>query len=56
MKKLSFRDPLSEVFLNDENNLENIEEINLELIPKYNLNDYKILEKTDNCYFLEKFS
>ena len=41
---------------NNENNLENIEEIILKLIPKYNLNNFKILDKMDNCYFLERLS
>ena len=41
---------------NKENNLENIEEVKLNIIPNYNLNNFKVLEKTDNCYFLERLS
>ena len=41
---------------NNENNLKNIEEINLKVVPKYNLNNFKILHKVDNCYFLERLS
>jgi len=41
---------------NNENNLESIEEITLKLTPRYNLNDFIVLERTDNCYFLEKLS
>ena len=41
---------------NNENNLESIEEITLKLTPRYNLNDFVVLERVDNCYFLEKLS
>jgi hypothetical protein len=41
---------------NNENNLEHIEEITLKLAPTYNLNNFKVLEKIDNCYFLERLS
>ena len=41
---------------NNENNLEDIEEITLKLISAYNLNNFKVLEKIDNCYFLERLS
>jgi len=40
----------------EENNLEHIEGITLKLISKYDLNNFKILEKADNCYFLERLS
>ena len=41
---------------NNENNLEDVEEITLKLISTYNLNNFKVLEKIDNCYFLERLS
>mgnify|MGYP000533613852 CR=1 FL=1 len=41
---------------NNENNLEHIEEITLKLTSSYNLNNFKVLEKIDNCYFLERLS
>jgi len=41
---------------NNENNLEDIEDITLKLTSKYNLNNFKVLEKIDNCYFLERLS
>ena len=41
---------------NNENNLQNIEEISLQLIPKYNLNNFKVLEHSNDCYFLERLS
>ena len=41
---------------NKKNNLEHIEEITLKLFPKYNLNNFKVLERVDNCYFLERLS
>ena len=41
---------------NNENNLEHIEEITLKVIPKYDLNNFKVLESIDNCYFLERLS
>ena len=41
---------------NNENNLEDVEEITLKLTPIYNLNNFKVLEKIDNCYFLERLS
>ena len=41
---------------NNENNLEHIEEITLKLTPTYSLYNFKVLEKIDNCYFLERFS
>ena len=41
---------------NNENNLEDVEEITLKLTSTYNLNNFKVLEKIDNCYFLERLS
>ena len=41
---------------NNENNLEDVEGITLKLTPTYNLNNFKVLEKIDNCYFLERLS
>ena len=41
---------------NNENNLEYIEDITLKVISKYNLDNFKVLEKVNNCYFLEKLS
>ena len=41
---------------NNENNLEDVEEITLKLTPTYNLSNFKVLEKIDNCYFLERLS
>ena len=40
----------------DENYLNKIEKIDLKIIPNYNLNNFKVLEKNNNCYFLEKLS
>ena len=40
----------------EENNLDHIEGITLKLISKYDLNNFKVLEKADNCYFLERLS
>ena len=42
--------------LDSENNLENIKEINLKVIPNYNLNNFRILERVKNCYFLERLN
>ena len=41
---------------NKENNLKNIEEIKLIVVPNYDLDNFRILEKVDNCYFLERLS
>jgi|TARA_B100002003_G_scaffold237691_1_gene255082 hypothetical protein len=41
---------------NKENNLKNIEEIKLIVIPNYDLDNFRILEKVYNCYFLERLS
>ena len=41
---------------NKENNLENIEKVKLILVPNYDLDNFRILEKVDNCYFLERLS
>ena len=54
-----FKIRLGKLFIeitNDENNLKNIKNITLKLNSIYNLNDYKVLEKIDNCYFLERLS
>ena len=39
-----------------ENSLENVEEITLKIIPNYNLDNFKVLERKNNCYFLEKLN
>ena len=41
---------------NKENSLKNIEEIKLIVVPNYDLDNFKILEKVENCYFLERLS
>ena len=41
---------------NKENNLKNIEEIKLIVVPNYDFDNFRILEKVDNCYFLERLS
>ena len=41
---------------NKENSLKNIEEIKLIVVPNYDLDNFRILEKVDNCYFLERLS
>ena len=57
LEKFSIR--LGKLFIkisSDKNNLENIKDITLKLIPKYNLNNFRVLDSHEDCYFLEKVS
>ena len=40
----------------DGEDLEKIKDITLKVVPHYDLSNFKILEKFNNCYFLEKLS